>query len=318
MGSQSVGPRKELARCSAHGLTFDPATADGCVLCRRASSSPGTGRWRALVWFVAGIVVLGGIVVAARASLFVEPASTTTVATLPPIDNDNSVASAAPAPANANRLPPLELQLSATNGSGRRGYLFAPARARDETLQLMVALHGQGGDGRELIAVLRPLAEQHRFAIVAPSSNYAGPLHDYTWTVGDHPNDVTVDYRHVAACVTEALGRTDLNVDSAHALIAGYSGGGSSAPYIASNTAPYAAFAVLHGGVFIGGIGPRKVPGWFSAGESDPIRPPGGVFANAQSMIRAGFDVTYRTYPGTHVVSSRELTDVVNWWLALR
>jgi hypothetical protein len=30
----------QLARCALHGLHFDAARSDGCVLCRRASQSP--------------------------------------------------------------------------------------------------------------------------------------------------------------------------------------------------------------------------------------------------------------------------------------
>src|SRR5256885_3949886 len=55
-------------------------------------------------------------------------------------------------------------------------------------------------------------------------------------------------------------------------LIAGYSGGGSSAPYIASNRPPFTHTAVLHGGVFAGGIGPRRMPAWFSTGDRKSTR----------------------------------------------
>ncbi len=169
-----------------------------------------------------------------------------------------------------------------------------------------------------MIAAFKTIAIERRFAIVAPSSGYAEALHDFTWTVGDKPNEITSDFRHVAACVAETRAREDVKLDATHTLIVGFSGGGSSAPYIATNTAGYAAFAVLHGGVFITGIGPRRVPGWFSSGATDPIRPAQGVLESAQAMRTAGFNVTYRSYPSTHVVSERELADIVDWWFALR
>ena len=218
----------------------------------------------------------------------------------------------------SNTLPALETTLTTKNASDRSGYVFAPARGADEVLPLLVALHGQGGDGHEMVAVFKALAVEHRFAVVAPSSDYTEQLHAFTWTVGDRPNDFTTDFHHIAACVAETLARTDIRLDTTHVLVAGYSGGGSSAPYVASNTPSYEAFAVLHGGVFIGGIGPRRVPGWFSAGTMDPIRPAQGVMEHAQSLRAAGFAVTYRSYASTHVVSEQELAELVEWWFALR
>ena len=38
------------------------------------------------------------------------------------------------------------------------------------------------------------------------------------------------------------------------------------APYLATTEEALSAFAVLHGGAFPGGFGPRRVPGWFSTG----------------------------------------------------
>jgi predicted esterase len=178
-----------------------------------------------------------------------------------------------------------------------------------------VALHGSSADGSSMIAVFRSLAGARRFVIVAPSSNYVPEMKTMTWRVGDHENDITDDYRHVQACLEEVAARPDVTIDRSRALIAGFSGGASSAPYIASNTGPYQAFAVLHGGVFPGGIGPRRIPGWFSTGETDPARPPDHLSGHFRTMQGLGFDVVYHLYPGAHVISPREAEDVVGWWL---
>jgi predicted esterase len=167
-----------------------------------------------------------------------------------------------------------------------------------------------------MIDAFGELATERKFGIIAPSSGYAVEIKSFTWTVGDKPNDITDDFRHVKACFDEVLARKDVTIDAEHVLIAGFSGGASSAPYIATNAEPYEAFAVLHGGVFIGGIGRRKVSGWFSTGEDDSARTPQHVLGHFRSMREAGFDVSYRAYPGGHKLSNREATELVEWWFA--
>ena len=181
-----------------------------------------------------------------------------------------------------------------------------------QPIPVLVALHGQGGDGASILGAFRALARERHFAIVAPSSNYASEAASFTWRVGDTPNDFSPDYLHVKACFDEVAARSDVAIDDERVLALGFSGGASSAPYIATNTGPYGGFAVLHGGVFIGGIGSRKVRGWFSTGASDPARPPEHVSGHFQSMRSAGFDVVFHVYPGGHGISSAEAGDVVN------
>jgi len=137
-----------------------------------------------------------------------------------------------------------------------------------------------------------------------------------TWEVGDKQGDVTPDLTHTLNCITWVRTNTPLVVDDAHVLIAGFSGGGSSAPYIASNRPGFTHAAVLHGGVFPGGIGPRRIPMWFSTGEQDRYRPVALVQEAATSLTNLGFtDVTFRSYPGGHDLSDTELRDLINWWL---
>jgi len=127
---------------------------------------------------------------------------------------------------------------------------------------------------------------------------------------------VTPDLTHIVNCLDWVRSHTNLVVDDAHVLIAGFSGGGSSAPYIASNRPGFTHAAVLHGGVFPGGIGPRRIPMWFSTGEQDRYRPVALVQEAATSLTNLGFtDVTFRSYPGGHDLSDVELRDLINWWL---
>ena len=181
-------------------------------------------------------------------------------------------------------------------------------------MPLLVVLHGTGGAGDEILAAFRPLAQAHHFAIVAPDSRRT-PGGALTWEVGDQPGDVTPDLTHTLSCIEWVRTHSGLVIDASRALIVGYSGGGSSAPYIGSNRPPFTHIAVLHGGVFPGGIGPRRASVWFSTGEQDPYRPVALVKQSAADLSALGFAVTFRTYPGGHELSDAELRDLIRWWL---
>jgi predicted esterase len=178
----------------------------------------------------------------------------------------------------------------------------------------LVILHGSGGSGTDLITIFRDIAKERRFAIVAPDSRSL-PV-GLTWEVGDKQGDVTPDLTHILSCMDWVRTEMHLAIDSAHILIAGFSAGGSNAPYIASNRPGFTHAAVLHGGVFPGGIGPRRVPTWFSTSEQDRYRPVELVRQAAASLSALGFnDVTFRSYPGRHDLSDAELRDLIDWWL---
>ena len=82
------------------------------------------------------------------------------------------------------------------------------------------------------------------------------------------------------------------------------------------NKAGSTEFAVLHGGVFPGGLGDRNVRGWFSTGDADSIRPTRMVERAAEEMRLKGFNrVEYRTFRGGHEVDSEEIEALVRWWL---
>lgn len=304
-----------LPTCVEHGLAFDPSVSSGCVLCRQAarshlqvSKSRGLGT-PTLLAILAVLVGSGALLLRTE-----DPApKVQLIASAVTSMSEPTPEKAMPAPVDL--LPPLDGRLSTKNTSNRSGVFFLPERSVGTPLPVLVALHGQGGDGASIQGTFRALAGERHFVIVAPSSNYAAEVASFTWTVGDKPNDITPDYLHVKACFDEVAARPDVTFDRGRVLAVGFSGGASSAPYVATNATPYSAFAVLHGGVFIGGVGPRKVRGWFSTGASDPARTPDHVKGHFQTMRESGFDVVFHVYPGGHGISQQESADVVGWWL---
>ncbi|HEX7668711.1 MAG TPA: hypothetical protein VF395_03965 [Polyangiaceae bacterium] len=210
--------------------------------------------------------------------------------------------------------PQLEGPLTTKNSSERTGTFFLPAGYNTRAFPLLVAFHGSDGAGSDMVSAFHSLAVARRFIIVAPDSRqFEG---HFNWQVGDGPGHVTDDYTHTLDCIAEVRAKDGVTIDAARTLTAGFSGGGSSAPYLATNEPLFTAFAVLHGGVIQGGIGSNVIRGWFSTGQDDPARPPALVQQSVDYIEGLGFpDVTYTLYPGGHVLSPPELADVVGWWL---
>ncbi len=207
--------------------------------------------------------------------------------------------------------------LSTVNAAGRSGHYYLPERLAGEATPVLLGFHATGGNGEGFLGAFQAMAEQHGFAIIAPDSRIS-PTGEYTWEVGTEPNEITPDYTHALACLAELQDLHGLLIDERQVLTAGYSGGASSAPYLASNEDLFRAFAVLHGGVFAGGIGDNIIPGWFSTGADDTLRSPEHMQQQLDSMIPLGFaDLVLEIFPGGHGLSDQESRELTEWWLAL-
>lgn len=213
------------------------------------------------------------------------------------------------------RLRSVEGALATTNSIGRAGAYYLPGGYAGATLPMLVAIHGTGGSGSVMVAAFRALADERRFLVVAPDSRRS-PAGEFTWEVGTRPGEVSEDYRHALACADEVGAMPSVSVDRGRVLIAGFSGGASMAPYLATNDDRFGAFAVLHGGVFPGGLGAHAARGWISTGESDSIRTAEAQRRHESDLRAAGLDVTARTFPGGHGLGEAELRGLVDWWLA--
>jgi len=205
--------------------------------------------------------------------------------------------------------------LETTNSSGRSCAYYIPAHRDGATLPMAVLIHGTGGRGAHIMGSFRSLAKHRGFVVVAPDSRQS-PDGLWTWQVGDEPGEETEDLRHTLACVEEVRTMPGWQLDPSHVLIAGFSGGASLAPYIATNREPFTAYAVLHGGAFPGGLGARKVRGWMSTGRQDNIRA-AAPMRQLQAVLarRSANQVRFRLFEGGHGLSNAEKSALVDWWL---
>jgi poly(3-hydroxybutyrate) depolymerase len=203
--------------------------------------------------------------------------------------------------------------VQARTSTGRQGTYFLPRDYETRALPLMVGFHGTAGKGSLMVLRLQALAEREGFIVLAPDSVSVPGV----WVVGQRPDEVTEDYRHVMDCVREVLQVPGVRVDRAHVLAAGFSVGGSVAPYIASHEDLFNAFAVLHGHVTPGAMGPRRPRGWVSAGDRDRVRTVEYMKSVADHLRRhEGFtDVEQRVFHVDHSLGDEELAALVAWWL---
>ncbi len=205
--------------------------------------------------------------------------------------------------------------LTTVNAAGRHGSYYLPPRRSDQSLPLLLGFHATGGDGAGFRSAFSTHALARGFAIVAPDSRVS-PSGDFTWEVGTEMGEITPDYTHALNCIEELREDHGLVIDPDRVLAAGYSGGASSAPYLATNEEQFTSFAVLHGGVFPGGIGGNIVRGWFSTGEDDTIRSPDHVQGQLDSLLPLGFDdLELQIFAGGHELSGDEIAALIHWWL---
>jgi poly(3-hydroxybutyrate) depolymerase len=203
--------------------------------------------------------------------------------------------------------------IGVANASGRRGVYFVPPAKPSGSVPVLVLLHPTGTSGITFIPAFITYAQKRGFVIIAPDSGIR-PDGVATWEVGDRPGQITDDLKHVVAALDWVRTKEKLRIDRSHVLIAGFSGGGSSAPYIATNRLPFTHAAVLHAGVFPASLGGRRLPMWFSTGTEDEYAPPAEVKPLADELRRYQ-KVEFHTYPSPHRLTAPEKDDLIRWWL---
>lgn len=302
--------RTRLVRCERHGVAYDPERGAGCALCRSESRRPEAfpPMDRVLVGLLAAILVMlaGGIVAHLARPAFERLLGATGAPSASPAVPGGS--------ARSVRARAGTFDLATQNASGRSGVLFVPAQAAEGPRPLLIVLHGTNGSGAQMLATVSSYATARGLVVLAPDSGRS-PDGAYNWQVPDAPGETTPDTVHVRACLDEVYAQEGLRIDPEHVLVAGHSGGASSAAYLGTTDPRVRALAVLHGGVFARGLGSSSARAWFSTGKDDPVRPPAVVSRAAEATKAHVSESTLRLYPGGHGLSQAELDDLMAWWL---
>jgi poly(3-hydroxybutyrate) depolymerase len=201
----------------------------------------------------------------------------------------------------------------AATSTGRQGEYYLPRGSESRISPLMVILHGTGGKGSLMLLRVQALAEREGFIALAPDSSSPSG----SWTVGQRPDDVTEDYRHVMTTAREVLAIPGVRIDPERVLIAGFSVGGGVAASLASRESLFTALAALHGHVVPTALGPRRPRVWVSTGDRDRTRSVESMKVVSDLLRQVGFaTVEFRVFRVDHALGDEEITALVAWWLA--
>jgi phospholipase/carboxylesterase len=178
--------------------------------------------------------------------------------------------------------------------TGRPTLFDVPRGAASRRLPLVVSLHGAGGGAENGLGLLRPLADDLGFAVLAPAST--GP----TWDVvlGGFGADV--------ARIDRALRRVfrRCSVDPDRIAVAGFSDGASYALSLGLANGDLFRHVIAFSPGFIAPAPAHGMPTVFiSHGTRDPVLPIEQTSRRiAPDLRRAGYDVRYREFDAGHAV----------------
>lgn len=182
-----------------------------------------------------------------------------------------------------------------SGGSPRIYWLYLPSAAPvNETLPLIVALHGSGRNGESILKNLKDLAEAQKIALAGPDSSDS--VH---WSA---PIDGPAFLRDVVEDV-----RRGHPIDERRVYLFGHSAGAVFAFQIASLESEYFAAAAIHAGSILPAyfhlfdLASRKIPYAIWIGTRDAFFPLDQVWATRDALKERGFPVEYTEIAGhTH------------------
>lgn len=203
---------------------------------------------------------------------------------------------------SASGLHPLGLS------NTRDGLLYVPER-RDQTrpAPLILALHGAGSNAHDAIQPLRRFADNHGMVLLAP------PARTGEWDLLDGGFGADVDF------IDHALARAfeQCLIDERRVAIEGFSDGGSYALSLGLRNTELFTHVIAFSPGFVKlppCIGRPRV--FISHGASDLILPPARCSHRIVPRLEEdGYSVTYREFPGGHVVPTEIAAAAVEWLL---
>ena len=193
-------------------------------------------------------------------------------------------------------------------GRGRDGLAYVPAGLDPaRPAPLVLALHGAGGEGEQMVRILSPLADAHGLILLAPDSR------GVTWDViqGAYGPDV----RLIDAALDQAFRHHA--VDPARIAIAGFSDGASYALSLGLTNGALLTHVLAFSPGFMAPAATRDSPRLFvSHGTDDAVLP---IERTSRRLVprleAAGYDVAYREFRGGHTVPPDVAAAAVAWFL---
>ena len=180
---------------------------------------------------------------------------------------------------------------------------YVPPGTGDRPLTLVLMLHGAGGRPPRSVDVLRPLADEHGFAVLAPKSRSA------TWdrVMGAFGADVTN--------IDAVLQRFSRRVPVSRVVLAGFSYGASYALSLGpSNGDLLDALVAFSPGFAAPGVRRGRPPVFVSHGVDDEVLPIDRCSRRLVPVLRQEeYDVTYREFDGGHEIPFPVREEAARW-----
>ena len=191
---------------------------------------------------------------------------------------------------------------------GQRGLLYVPdGYDGGAPAPLAVMLHGAGGNARQGISLLAPLADALGVVVVAPTSR------GDTWDVlrGGYGPDV----ERIDALLEEAFARC--RVDPARVAVGGFSDGASYALSLGITNGDLFTHVLAFSPGFAAPASRSGRPGIFvSHGDDDAVLPVDVCSRRiVPRLAQAGYEVVYREFAGGHAVPPDVAREAVGWFL---
>jgi phospholipase/carboxylesterase len=180
-----------------------------------------------------------------------------------------------------------------------------PVLASARAVPLVVTLHGAGGDAESGLGLLRPLADERGFLLLAPASR------GQTWDA------VRNGYGPDVALIDRALTTVFVSfpVDARRVAIAGFSDGASYALGLGlANGTLLRRIVAFSPGFVPPGPAHGRPRIFVSHGVADAVLPISRTSRRiVPALRRDGYDVTYREFPGPHTVPPGVARAAVDW-----
>lgn len=225
-------------------------------------------------------------------------------------DNDGKATAegrltARPRPVNDTTAPrglqPLRLD------DARGALLYVPPRYQaTRPAPLVLMLHGAGSDAPNALSLLRNIADEAGFLLLAPTSRRS------TW-------DIIIDrYGPDLTFINRALEQTfaRYSVDTGRIAIGGFSDGASYALSLGVSNGDLFTHVIAFSPGFMSPAAERGKPRLFiSHGTRDKVLPIERCSRRIVAQVeRAGYDVRYREFEGAHTVPAEIAREAVKWF----